>query len=111
MRRVRGPAVRGPAVRRPAPSAAKTPPATLTANLFVQLKVNVADLGYVVDPGAYDAPDQPHSPDQPRYLASAQARQHITGPGEPAGPVRHAGHAAAARTRDTKILQQPAIAV
>ena len=48
--------------------AERVPSATFITNLFIYLQVNVVDLGYVVDLGAYSAPDQPHNPDQPHYL-------------------------------------------
>jgi hypothetical protein len=37
--------------------------------------INVVDSGFVVDLGVYSAPNQPHSPDQPRYFMP----RHTTG--------------------------------
>jgi hypothetical protein len=36
------------------------------------VRFNVVDPGYVVDPGAYSAPDQPHNPFPPRYFPSSR---------------------------------------
>jgi hypothetical protein len=30
--------------------------------------INVVDPGFVVDPVDWDTPNQPHNPDQPRYM-------------------------------------------
>src|SRR6185437_9726364 len=65
----------------PSPPTSTTPPAAgnpipsaTPAHLFGHPQANVVDLGYVVDLGAYSAPNPPDSPNLPRYFRDAMDR-------------------------------------